>query len=72
MGIVSLRGRTPSPMASAVIARLHVLPPTADRAALNRRTDVPSPCGGGGDDDATMPLRHPADDRSVEPAAQPF
>jgi len=43
MGIVSLRGRTPSPMASAVIARLHVLPPTADRAALNRRTDVAEP-----------------------------
>jgi len=28
MGVVSLRGRTPSPMASAIIARLHALPPT--------------------------------------------
>ena len=29
IGIVSLRGRTLSPMASAIIARLHALPPTA-------------------------------------------
>ena len=26
MGVITLRGRTPSPMASAVIARLHALP----------------------------------------------
>ena len=37
MGIVSLRGRTPSPMASVVIARMHALPPTAGRAAPRRR-----------------------------------
>jgi DNA-binding transcriptional LysR family regulator len=29
MGVISLRGRTPSPMASAIIARLHALPPTS-------------------------------------------
>jgi|GraSoiStandDraft_4_1057263.scaffolds.fasta_scaffold94644_2 DNA-binding transcriptional LysR family regulator len=29
MGVVSLRGRTLSPMASAIIARLHALPPTS-------------------------------------------
>jgi hypothetical protein len=40
MGIVSLRGRTPSPMASAVIARLHALPPTGDPAASRRRADL--------------------------------
>jgi len=36
MGVVSLRGRTPSPMASVVIARMQALPPTADRDALRR------------------------------------
>jgi DNA-binding transcriptional LysR family regulator len=37
MGIVSLRGRTHSPMASAVIARLHALPPTGGAAAAPGR-----------------------------------
>jgi DNA-binding transcriptional LysR family regulator len=32
MGVISLRGRTPSPMASAIIARLHALPPTSATA----------------------------------------
>jgi len=37
MGVVSLRGRTPSPMAETVIARLHALPPPAASPALPRR-----------------------------------
>jgi DNA-binding transcriptional LysR family regulator len=37
MGVVSLRGRTPSPMASAIIARLHSLPPTAAMPRSRRR-----------------------------------
>jgi len=37
MGVVSLRGRTPSPMASAIIARLHALPPTPEAPRPRRR-----------------------------------
>ena len=37
IGIVSLRGRTHSPMASAVISRLHALPPTGGATAAPRR-----------------------------------
>jgi len=37
MGVISLRGRTPSPMASAIIARLHALPPTPATARARRR-----------------------------------
>ena len=37
MGVISLLGRTPSPMASAIIARLHALPPTPRVARPQRR-----------------------------------
>jgi DNA-binding transcriptional LysR family regulator len=53
MGVVTLRGRTPSPMASAVIARLHVLPPTADHAVSGRRTNGAKPARRRRRDDAS-------------------
>ena len=43
MGIVSLRGRTPSPMASVVIAGLRGLPPAADAAPTRPRKPASKP-----------------------------
>jgi DNA-binding transcriptional LysR family regulator len=42
MGVVSLRGRTLSPTASAIIARLHALPPTAATTPSRRRRSARS------------------------------
>ena len=44
MAVVTLRGRTPSPMASAVIARMHALPPmSSPPAPPARRAEVVKP-----------------------------
>jgi DNA-binding transcriptional LysR family regulator len=58
MGVVTLRGRTPSPMASAVIARLHALPPTTDHVAPRRRPERPKSARRQRRDDVLSPGGH--------------